>query len=171
MKLKGLLTAAIAVFAVCVAMAQSERQVNHTFNVKNGGHLKLSNSFGDMKIESYGGDIIDVNVTIILELKNDKNKEELFDKVKIEATESGNRVSVRTVNDLNGGRDVKKFEINYYVKVPEGLDVEVHNSFGHVTVNGVVGNMEVDVQHGDCYIAKAGSGRNNLRVSFGDLRG
>ncbi len=170
MKLRIFITGLFCLFITIVVDAQSTKNVHHSFDANEATTLNLSNSFGDVNIEPYAGSKIEIEVTITIEPKNSKNLEEYFERITIEASETGNTVSVRTVNNLNGGWKVKNFDIDYDVKIPEGTNLKVKNSFGDVKIHGTDGTVELYVQHGDCFIAEAGDENNSIRVEFGDLR-
>ncbi len=167
--------ALLAVFLLSIntLIGQTEKKVNNSFNVGEAGSLTIKNSFGDIDIESFDGDKIEVEVTITVETRNQNDVQKYLDKIRIEVNESGNDVSLRTINDMNGGNRVKEFSIDYDVKVPRKTSLEIRNSFGNLTIESSEGNLNVDVQHGDASIGKvssAGDKFHELRVQFGDLK-
>lgn len=171
MKLRAILLGTLFLAFAAIAEAQSVKNVHHTFDADESTTLSIRNSFGEIDIEPYEGSKIEVDITISIEPKNGKKLEEYFEKVKIEVNESGNLVSLRTINDLNKGSwKVKNFDVDYSVRIPKGTNLKLVNSFGDIKIHGADGYVDINVQHGDCYIAEAGPERNMLRLSFGDLR-
>lgn len=170
MKLRFILSGLLCLLIVSFTDAQSVKNVHHSFDANTATTLNIQNSFGDVTIEPHAGSKIEVEVTITIDPRKEKKLEEYFERLKIEVSESGNEVSLKTVNELNGGWKVKSFDIDYDVKMPAGTNLKVRNSFGDVKINGTDGEVELQVQHGDCFVAEAGDDNNTIRVSFGDLR-
>jgi len=164
---------AIALLSVGAVLAQTEKKVNNSFNVGNAGSLSIKNSFGDIDIESFDGDRIEVEVTITVETRNQNDIQKYLDKIRIDVTESGNDVSLRTINDMNGGNRVKEFSIDYEVKVPRRTSLEIRNSFGDLTIESSEGLLNINVQHGDASIGRVkevANQQHEIRVQFGDLK-
>lgn len=164
---------AVAIFSISQIQAQTEKTVNKSFDVGNSGSLSIRNSFGDIDVESHDGDMIEVEITITVETKNNKDVQEYLEKIKIDVTESGNEVSLKTINNINGGNKVRKFSIDYDVQVPSGTDLKIRNTFGDLTIEDVDGHLDINVQHGDAFIGTSsytGDRVNELNVQFGDLK-
>lgn len=163
----------IALFSVGTLVGQTEKKVNNSFNVGNAGSLTIKNSFGDIDIEPFGGDRIEVEVTITVETRNQKDVQKYLDKIRIDASESGNNVSLRTINDMNGGNRVKEFSIDYEVKVPRKTSLEIRNTFGDLTIESSEGLLNINVQHGDASIGRikeVANKQHEIRLQFGDLK-
>ena len=164
---------ALVLLSVGSLFGQTEKKVNNSFNVGNNGSLTIKNSFGDIDIESFNGDKIEVEVTITVETRNEKDIQKYLDKISIDVSESGNSVTLKTINDMNGGNKVKEFSIDYEVRVPSKTSLEIRNTFGDLTIESSDGLLDINVQHGDASIGRVSSGGDKfheLRVQFGDLK-
>jgi hypothetical protein len=114
--------------------------------------------------------MIDILVQITLTTKNQKDLEKNFDNIKIRTTETKELITVVTENKMNGNNSVKSFRIDYTVKLPAGVALEIENRFGDVTVSNTSGKINLDVQHGDCFVTQATAKGNQAKVQFGDLK-
>lgn len=162
-----------ALLCIGTVFGQTEKKVNNSFNVGNSGSLTIKNSFGDIHIEPFNGDKIEVEVTITVETRNEKDVQKYLDKIMIDVSESGNNVTLRTINEMNGGNKVKEFSIDYDVKVPRKTALNIRNTFGDLTILSSEGQLDINVQHGDAFVGPVNtdkSKRHELRMQFGDLR-
>jgi len=164
---------AVFLLSINTLIGQTEKKVNNSFNVGEAGSLTIKNSFGDIDIEPFSGDRIEVEVTISVETRNQNDVQKYLDKIRIDVSESGNNVTLRTINDMNGGNRVKEFSIDYEVKVPRKTALEIRNTFGDLTIESSEGYINIDVQHGDAFVGRINSKStrpHELRVQFGDLK-
>jgi len=163
---------AIALLSVGALLGQTEKKVNNSFSVGEAGSLTIKNSFGDINIEPFDGDRIEVEVTITIETRNEKDVQKYLDRIRIDASETGNDVTLRTINNMNGGNRVKEFSIDYDVRVPRKTSLEIRNTFGDLMIESSEGILDIDVQHGDAFIGGASARQermHDLRLQFGDL--
>ena len=178
-----------AILAICflgistISLAQTEEKningnevekiITNSYNVGKAGSLSISNSFGDINIESFSGSKIEVEVTVTVEAKKLDDTWKYLDKIKIDVSESGNEVRLKTINEINGGNKIREFSIDYDVKVPEGTSLKIRNTFGDLYIQGTGGELDINVQHGDARIGKATLASEHIQelsVQFGDLR-
>lgn len=161
---------ALSFILISATHAQEENNRSERFNFSNTEKLKIDNSFGDVNVQTYGGQMIDILVEITITTKTEKDIDKIFDKIKIKTTETKELITVVTENKMNGSNSVKSFRIDYTVKLPEGTDLEIVNRFGDVTVSQTSGKINLDVQHGSCFVTQATAKGNQAKVQFGDLK-
>jgi len=161
---------ALSCFLISITYAQEDNIRTQRFNFSKVEKLKIDNSFGDISVQTYGGQMIDILVKITITTKNQKDPEKNFDNIKIRTTETKELITVVTENKMNGNNSVKSFRIDYTVKLPAGVALEIENRFGDVTVSNTSGKINLDVQHGDCFVTQATAKGNQAKVQFGDLK-
>lgn len=161
---------ALSCFLISINHAQETDNRTERFNFSKVDKLKIDNSFGDISVQTYGGQMIDILVEITLTTKNQKDLEKNFDNIKIRTTETKELITVVTENKMNGNNSVKSFRIDYTVKLPAGMALEIENRFGDVTVSNTSGKINLDVQHGSCFVTQATARGNQAKVQFGDLK-
>jgi len=161
---------ALSCFLISITYAQEDNFRTQRFNFSKVEKLKIDNSFGDVSVQTYGGQMIDILVKITITTKNQKDPEKNFDNIKIRTTETKELITVVTENKMNGNNSVKSFRIDYTVKLPAGVALEIENRFGDVTVSNTSGKINLDVQHGDCFVTQATAKGNQAKVQFGDLK-
>lgn len=167
MKIKGII--ALLLLFCSPLFAQMEETIRKDFKTNNAPELLIKNSFGDVKFEVHESSQIEVLIEINVVPQKEKDLEKVKDKIRVEIKESGNRVELMTVNDLDG-INTKELEINYDVKMPINTSLEVHNQFGDVHLQRIAGNLYARIQHGDFFIGEASGSRNSVKVQFGELR-
>ncbi len=161
---------ALSFIVILATHAQEANNRSERFNFSNTEKLKIDNSFGDVNVQTYAGKMIDILVEITLTTKNQKDIDKSFEKIKIKTTETKELITVVTENKMNGNNSVKSFRVDYTVKMPEGTALEIINRFGDVTVSNTSGKINLDVQHGSCFVTQATAKGNQAKVQFGDLK-
>lgn len=170
MKTKVFLTTCITWLSALIALGQGTPAKTEQFNFQKANMLKIDNSFGDVNISTYSGSTIDIRVEIVLDIKNSADKQKVLDKINILTSDHSGTVTVSTENKINGMNSVRSFEINYTVKIPKGVALDVRNQFGDVVLGDIHETLQVQVQHGNCSVNSATGKANRFKVQFGDLR-
>jgi hypothetical protein len=170
MNTKTLLATAIALLQFALAFGQGTTAKKEQFSFQKANLLKIDNSFGDVTVSTYNGAMIDVLVEIVLDLKSKDDQKKVLEKIKIVTTESAGEVRLVTENKINGMNAVRSFEINYTIKLPQGVALEVRNQFGDVVIGDVKSGIDLNVQHGSCTVNSAQGKSNKIKLQFGDLR-
>jgi len=163
------LIALLLALAPLTLIAQElKKEFNRSFATTSETQLMISNSFGEIQMESVDGNEIKIEAVIKVEGNSEKAVKEAIEKMNIVFLEEANRVMVRTENKCNCGNKIKEFSIDYKVQVPSGITVSLRNSFGDVYVQGHDGPVKLDVEHGDFKIKNLSHEENFVKLSFGD---
>lgn len=133
--------------------------------------LSITNSFGKVEVQSHGGDRIDVVVEISVSGNPKLSSQKWLDQVTIVTTEKDGKVELITKSYLGNQKGVKNFSVNYTVRMPENTHISVRNSFGNTSIARSTGTVDVNQQHGSCYIGEALGKDNQIKVTFGSLTG
>jgi hypothetical protein len=98
-----------------------------------------------------------------------KRNEEDLQKVKIETEARTGFVGVETVYPKTSIFRNIRVEVNYEIKVPEGMTLdEVRSTNGDVTLNGRYGTVKAGTTNGDILVSGA-AGRADLSTTNGDI--
>lgn len=151
------------------SFAQIEETVKKTFEPAGSPELSVSNSFGDITVKKHSESHIDVLVEINVVPAKSKDYDKVKDKVKIDIREMGNRLELKTVNNLDGMR-TDELDIDYTIYIPKGTSLEIRNQFGDTWVEGTSGSVFGRIQHGDFFCGQVDGNGNSIKVQFGDLR-
>lgn len=147
---------------------EKSKQISKTYQVNDEVLLDVSNSFGQVHINTWNENRIEVVIDIITRMSSERRAEELLDKIEIKISESSSEKSFETViaGKLKSGNN-EKFEINYLVNMPKGNPLKLKNSFGNTYIGDLAGNCDIKLSYGDFRIAQL-SGNTDLKVSFSD---
>ena len=97
---------------------------------------------GDLSIASSDSEDLDVIAHQIAYANSDAEAKKIFDSQQAHVTVTGNTVLVR-VDGNNSGRT------NLTITLPKSASINVNSGHGGVTVAGLDGSIDADVQHGD----------------------
>jgi len=110
--------------------------------VPANAQIEIQNPRGDVSITT--GD--DVNVSVhahqVAFASSDATAQKIFDSQQAHVTVSGNAVVVKVDGNASG-------RTNLVLTVPRSASVNVNTGHGGVTVAGLGGNVDAEVQHGD----------------------
>jgi DUF4097 and DUF4098 domain-containing protein YvlB len=153
---------ATAAFSGCIGTNMVTDEFSGEYNANENTTLTVSNSNGDIRIETNVGD------TVILdgEKKVSEDKKDQLDKTEIEVTEGNNSIAIETTYE-----DPKKKEVtvNMDISVPEYVNVEsIHTSNGDITINDVEGHVSVSTSNGNVDI-KGTEGISDVSSSNGNV--
>lgn len=146
----------------------NESVINQTYDLDAAGvkKLQLSNSSGQVQIDRYEGDQIKVDVAMVIR-SNDKEEALKLAEDMIEVTE-GETVSILTRNaGLPGNNRNYEVNVHYAIKVPNRMDYDIHNQYGEIMLEDLLGNVQVEGQYGRVE-AKNIQGDVRIQNSFGD---
>lgn len=149
-----------------------EREVKASYKVASGDQLRLSNKFGEIHIETWDKNEVSVVIKITAWGRNADAAKENLNRIEIKHEKSGNNIIFLTEIEKrkNSSRNRKSgFEINYEVKMPKTLKLDLTNKFGDVYISDHAAKLYVKVQHGEFKAGKLLSENQEINVSFGEV--
>lgn len=156
------------------AQKEYSKDYNEEFTVEQGAILKTESSFSEMTISTWNKNSIQVKITAVAKAKNEKDAEDLIDKLTVKIRGASDEVYVSTDIDNTwnwGGKNKSdQLELEIHIHAPEHARLRISHSFGDVEIDSFSGNSRVEVEYG-ALEAQALSGTDNeLEVSFGSGR-
>lgn len=147
--------------------ADTEKNIDRSFNLKGNTEIVLENKFGKIHIDTWNKQVCQVQVKITAKGSNESRNKDLLDRIEIEFDDAINSGSleVRTVvNNLKNNNN--SFSIDYTVRMPNDKKLELHNSFGDVYLPDYSGSVDMTVKYGNL---RAGNitGNLDLYLAFG----
>lgn len=130
---------------------QTDRTVR-VFKVGAAGALDLSNISGDVRVTGDGGTEIRVEATRRVRDRDADEARRLIDQLRIDFTQVGDRIEVRTQYPRRTGRSRERgtsARVDYVVSVPAGAAVAVKTISGDTSVSGVSGEVRAESVSGD----------------------
>jgi hypothetical protein len=172
MKSKFNLTIALLVLStmlVSAAGAEYTRQFRKAWTKNSVTALKITNKFGEVKINNAGGDSVTIKVVVTVDNTSSARAEELLDRINIEFQKTGGLVSAVTEIEENF-RGKQSFSIDYLINVPKDRELDISNSFGDVIIGDLDAKGLFDVSYGSLAAGKLNApsgGVVKIIVKFG----
>ena len=154
-------------FSVSLQASEKERIIKKSYKVNTNTELKIKNSFGTVDVESYDGDEIFIEVKIWAKGSSEKKVAKFINSVEIDFDESSDEIEVETSNISNNGK-VKKFKVDYTIRIPANNNLSIDNSFGNVKIGNHKGVVRLDVSHGNIEALDIKNNKNDIELQFGN---
>ncbi|MDP2891154.1 MAG: hypothetical protein Q8P34_19580 [Bacteroidota bacterium] len=110
--------------------------------------LKVTNKFGEVKINDMGGDSVTIKVVITVENPTGSRAKELMNMIQVNFQKSGSSVIAETQMDDNF-KSKQSFRIDYLINIPKDRDLDITNRYGNVIVNELEAKGTFNVSYGN----------------------
>lgn len=153
----------LLIFRPGTAQNSSEtRSYMKTFPVGKETSLEVTNKYGTIEITSWKKDSAYIRAEIKAYADKEDKLSSMFDGITINITGAGSLLSAQTIFAQSFGRLFEGFkgmtskiisydsrvEINYYINVPEYLNLKIDNRYGDVIMENCSGKLSVSVANG-----------------------
>lgn len=159
------------------------KKIEKTIEMTNAGELNLNNKYGNIVINGWGLNNIEITIDIKVTNKKRDNAKNLLDRINADIKTAGDYISItsefsdkkssffsRYFNKVNPfDFDKSNVEINYTINLPINAEIDITNKFGDVILENWTGKLKANVQHGDLWINDAITNAN-IDMKFGKLR-
>ena len=167
MKSKFNISIALFVFSSMVFSAAGEgftKQIRKGWIKNSVTALKITNKFGEVKINDTGGDSVTLKVLITIDNPSESKAKDLINKIQIDIQKSGGLVTAQTKIDEDF-RNKQSFTIDYLINIPKDRELNVTNRYGNVIINDLEAKGLFDVSYGSMTAGKmkAPSG-NSIKI-------
>jgi hypothetical protein len=135
-----------------VTFGQDDFSKNYekSYDVNKSTFFKISNKYGKVHIENINTDKVEILVTLNVETKNKEKAENFFDKIDINIDKSGNTITAET--EIDGDLKAKHFSIDYYIKMPSYLKIDLTNKYGEIFINKLTSKSTITCKYGHLQI-------------------
>ena len=152
-----------------------------SFAANQDTKLMLSNKYGDLMIETWDKDSIGIQVTIKSSSKKRESVNRIMNSVEIESIKFGNSIEVET-NFIDNASLIKSYlgqldpfnsnelSIDYVVSFPDGIEMEIINQFGNISIEQNSSDIDIDLEYGDLRLESM-MGDLKLSLKSGRLSG
>ncbi len=152
---------------------EKQKVIKATFKVSSNDLLSISNKYGNINFSNHDKNEVSIKITILAWARSDKEAQKILDRIDIDQDKSSNEIRFETeIEESRGGyssSDKEGFEINYEVKIPKNLNLDVTNKFGSVTISDLNGKLNLEVKHGNFNGHNLTGMRHSINVEFGNL--
>ena len=143
------------------------KTVEKTIQVNKDGTLKISNQFGKIDLINNDKNEVEIFVKITVESSNEEKAKKKLDQIQIEIEGSSSLVELKTkFNNNNSGKFKGSFQIDYTIKAPSTMKLQLRNEFGDVYIGEWKGSTEITVEFGSLTAGKLTSENNEIDLQF-----
>jgi len=157
------------------------RSFMKSFPVGRENTLEVTNKYGTIQVTTWKRDSAYIRAEIIANAPNQEKLSSMFDGVTINFAEAGTILKAQTVFTQNINRLFESFkgmtskiisydsriEINYYINVPEYLNLKIDNRYGDLYMESSTGKFTASVSNGS-FKANSLGRESSVTISFCD---
>ncbi len=172
--------ATFALLLCAVSLTASAIEVKKEFHREktptDNTTLKVINKFGAVVTETWDQNNIVIDVTVKVENSSEEKARKLLEMITVEFTEEGANLTAETIFSDNFSTTSWKgsnnnFSINYNIKMPAHIGLDISNKYGNTVVDEVAGLVMLNSKYGDLTVHKLTRGNikplNTLIVAYG----
>lgn len=156
------------------AQVRLDRNVEKVFKVGNDALIEVNSKFGNVEIVKGEGNSVNVVATIWAETSKESTSKELLDKMDVELLQADNTIKINSVfsdKQIKAGKDAK-FRIDFVIKAPENINVNVNSRFGSVYIDENSGIVNLNISYGNLKVGQLSRGKekplNEINLSYSD---
>ncbi len=148
---------------------EKSKKIEGKFDTSPEDWCVVKNKFGEVRIVPSENNTLYYEVNVRISARNDKKAQEMLDGIGVSAQKEGKYVRLTT--EFSGvDCNSCEIEVNYLIKMPLKLNLDLQNKFGNADISPVQGKAILDVKHGRLYLAKLSDKHENLVNSeFGSV--
>jgi DUF4097 and DUF4098 domain-containing protein YvlB len=145
---------------------------------KERATLNLSNSSGKVTIESHSQDRAVIHATKVVKVKDEKEANEIAEKIKIDIKKDGQAIIVETeypeIKPKGFWRDFWGFNwghtawVDYQISVPNKTKMDIHSTSGDVEIRDIQEEVNIWVTSGDIMLENIIGGMS-IKSTSGDM--
>lgn len=148
-----------------------ETRLTKNFSIPSDGKKKfiLSNHQGDILVLKSSSGNIEIEAAVSIRNNDEEYSKSFLDSLFSIEEEAIVKIASVTDNLLKDRYKVQSITIDYIVKIPENIDIEVNNKFGKFNASDIINNLKITNSNGDIDISKI-SGNIQISNRFGKIR-
>lgn len=150
-------------------MYDKEKKIVKNYSVSANDKLSIENEFGNVNINTWDKNEVNVEITVKSSAKSDAKAQEIIETVNISDTKTAGAIYLKTILKSGSYRSGKQsLNIDYKVFMPANIQLSVVNKFGNVSLPNLSTNLQIKVSYGNIKAAKLlGYADKRIEVSFG----
>ena len=151
------------------AQITKRKEIRKNYQVAAGNYLAIDSRFGDIHIETWLKDEVDITVNIEITKGNEAKARQYLNDITIAIDDtSADDLSLKTMfnGDINNGRN-DRMKIEYRIKVPKYTNLQLKNRYGNLFLADSQGKTSIDVTYGNIKIGEL-TGDVALKLTYGN---
>ncbi|HEX6430779.1 MAG TPA: hypothetical protein VF008_23970, partial [Niastella sp.] len=148
---------------------EKKKTYTKSYTVSNNDKISFNNQFGELKINIWDKNEVNVTVTITAEASTDEKAQAILDRISIEDGKKDGGVFFKTKfekeKDNNWGKGEKQ-RVDYVVYIPARNPLVASNSFGPLTIGDFNGEATLESKYGSLTTGKLTNAKKVL-IEYG----
>jgi len=156
-------------FGMLVHAEDFQKSFSKNYTVNADAQVLIENQYGNVAIEVWDKNQVEILVTVKVANATEKNAQELLDKVDVAF--SGSATQVKAATKINGKLNCRncEFSIDYEVKMPGTNNLDLTNSFGNAFIGSLEGSVVTNISYGNLNAGKLQNKENSIKLKFGNM--
>jgi len=176
---KGFVLLALAVSPLLIRAndgdnIEKKRTISKTYTVGTDDRLSIENSFGNITVNTWDKNEIQVDIEIGVRASTDEKAQRMMDQITVSDNQGGKDISFKTnignmgkgKNNDNDNEDGRKFYVDYKVSMPSKNPLRIENSFGKIKIPDFAGVASLTSKFGELTTGKIPNAKL-IHVEFG----
>jgi len=158
----------LVVSAAFSAAEEFSKNLHKEFDADQNTLFVIENKFGDVNINNWDKNQVVIDVTITVDHRDEKKAKELIEYIQVDLTQEENTIKAITTIDKEFSKwnftfsdNEKEFSIDYDIKIPKYIKLDLKNKYGNVFINEIEGHAKIEVKYGNLKINKIS--RKNIK--------
>lgn len=127
------------------------KKFHYEFATDANSIFDVNNRYGNINIQTWDQNKIVIDVVILADVSSQERANDIFNRISIDFSKDGQ--TCKAVTNINGSSK-GKFTINYEVKMPKSIALNLENKFGNVNAGTFFGKSNFTVKYGDLFLEK-----------------
>jgi hypothetical protein len=159
-----------------------KRSYTKSLPLVKDARLEIKNKYGDIHFTSWKKDSVYIIADIEAFAPNHSKLQKMLDGIEINITGTGSLIRAETefereitvlLESFKGLTEKiiefdSRVQINYYINIPDYVDINIENQFGDISMENNTGVISVDLSNGD-FEANSLNRISGLSLDFGDV--
>ena len=163
-----LLVAMVVAIQSGYAQVEKKKEFSKTYEVSPNATLSISNKFGEVHIETWDQNTIEIQVTVTARKRNESSATNALNQIDIDFSQNSSGVEVETeISGSMNNRSGEKLTIDYEVKMPKSNNLDLKHSYGSLYVDDIEGDVDLKMSYGNMKIQAINS-ESEIKLSYGN---
>lgn len=152
-----------------------QKKIKKEYNVSANDLLSLDNSYGNIDVETWDQNRVEIEVIIKTNGNDEEKVKERLDEINVIFNQNSEGVTAKTVFEksnkswlsaLFGSSSNVNMEINYIVKAPVTNNMNISNDYGSIHLDKLEGDLKMSCDYGRFLIGELNSNNNYLVFDY-----
>ncbi|MFO8234039.1 MAG: DUF4097 family beta strand repeat-containing protein [Bacteroidales bacterium] len=144
--------------AIYAGTDEYSKEIKKEYDVDEHTLIDIENKYGDVNIINWNKDKVSFEIQITVDHRNEEKARELLEYINVDLSQSDNTIKAVTEIDskfnrsggiFNFSSNNKEFSIDYTVKMPKNLNINLANKYGNVHIDELTGRANIKVKYGN----------------------